>query len=78
MSRCREFEDDRKEVEVACQKHKELANAITEFIKILAKNDIDHNGMISKEEFKKAMSAVSLTLLVFCFPALLVEEFNER
>ena len=29
-----------------------------QFLKVLAKNDIDSNGMISRDEFKKAMTEV--------------------
>ncbi|XP_072031443.1 uncharacterized protein [Amphiura filiformis] len=52
----RKFKDDRKQIEEACHKHKELSTAMQQFLKVLAQNDIDSNGMISRDEFKKAMT----------------------
>ena len=47
-----------KEQETAAKKHNVLAGAMTKFISVLRKFDIDQNGTISLVEFEKAMSQV--------------------
>ncbi|XP_072031446.1 LOW QUALITY PROTEIN: uncharacterized protein [Amphiura filiformis] len=61
----RKFKDDRKQIEEARRKHKELSTAMQQFLKVLAQNDIDSNGMITRDEFKKAMTEENSDFTVF-------------